>query len=162
MLPLLLILGLLAMPVVEIIVILQIGQVIGVLPTVLLLLFESVLGAVILKREGRHAWRAVRETFDKGQMPDRELADAALVLVGGTLLLTPGFVTDAFGTVLVLPFTRPLVRRLVTSLATRRIESRVRHYATASTYGPYDPGAAAAYDHGHRVVRGNVIHDDTA
>ena len=68
------------------------------------------LGAWLVKREGRRAWEALQETLETGQLPGQELADAALVLVGGTLLLTPGFVTDIFGFFFVLPFTRPLAR----------------------------------------------------
>jgi UPF0716 protein FxsA len=98
-------------PILEIYVIIQIGEVIGGWPTVALLLVESALGAWLIKREGRRAWNALRTAFQTGKMPGRELADAALVLVGGTLLLTPGFITDVFGFFFVLPFTRPLARR---------------------------------------------------
>ena len=90
------------------------------LPTVLLLLVESALGAWLVKREGRRAWTALRFALRTGRLPARELADAALVLVGGTLLLTPGFVTDVAGFFLILPVTRPLARRLLGWLAARR------------------------------------------
>src|SRR3954452_20339246 len=90
-------LALLVVPIVEIYVIIQVGQVIGGWATVALLLVESALGAWLIKREGRRAWNALRTAMQPGRMPGRELADAALILVGGTLLLTPGFVTDIFG-----------------------------------------------------------------
>ncbi|MBE1536276.1 FxsA family protein [Actinomadura algeriensis] len=121
MLPLALVLAFLVLPVLEIFVIIQVGEVIGAWPTVALLVFESLLGGWIMRREGRRAWRALQETFGRGTVPDRELADAALVLIGGTLLLTPGFVTDVFGFAFVLPFTRPLVRTLLTRWAARRM-----------------------------------------
>ena len=85
-----LVLAFIVVPVVEIYVIVQVGQQIGAVPTVLLLLVESLIGAWILKREGGRAWRGINETVSAGQLPHRELADAALVLIGGTLLLTPG------------------------------------------------------------------------
>jgi UPF0716 protein FxsA len=110
----------LLVPVVEIAVIIQVGQLIGVLPTVVLLVVESLLGAWLVKREGGRAWDSLRGTVVAGQMPDVALLDAALVVVGGTLLLTPGFVTDIAGFACVLPFTRPLMRRVVVAALVRR------------------------------------------
>lgn len=118
-------LALLVVPIVEIFVIIQIGQVIGGWPTVALLIVESALGAWIIKREGRRAWNALRTALDTGKMPGRELADGALVLIGGTLLLTPGFVTDIFGFFFVLPFTRPLARRAMTTFFGRRLSTQL-------------------------------------
>lgn len=111
-------------PLAEIYVIVQVGQLIGALPTVLLLLAESLLGAWIVKREGAQAWRALREAIGTARLPSRELADAALVLVGGTLLLTPGFLTDVVGFFFVLPPTRPLARRLLGWALTSRLLGR--------------------------------------
>lgn len=116
-----LVLALIVVPIVEIAVIIEVGSLIGVLPTIVLLLAESLLGAWILKREGARAWRSLRAAAAAGRMPDRELLDGALVLVGGTLLLTPGFVTDLAGFVLVLPFTRPWARVALLRLVTRRM-----------------------------------------
>ncbi len=114
-------LALLLVPIVEIYVIIQVGQVIGGWPTVALLIAESAFGAWLIKREGRRAWAALQSSFETGKMPGRELADGALVLIGGTLLLTPGFVTDIFGFFFVLPFTRPLARRALTAFLGRRV-----------------------------------------
>ncbi len=159
MLPLGLLLAFLAVPIVEIYVILQVGHLIGGWPTVALLVFESLLGAWIVRREGRRAWRALTATLQDGGIPDRELADAALVLVGGVLLLTPGFVTDVFGFLFVLPFTRPVVRRLLTAYAARRVrvaqENAVRSFAGFGAQPRQEPEA----QDGH-VVRGEVIEDD--
>jgi UPF0716 protein FxsA len=91
---------------------------------VLLLIVESVIGAWVVKREGRRAWAALRDTTRAGALPGRELIDGALILVGGTLLLTPGFVTDIVGFFLVLPFTRPLARRIVQLEVNRRAARR--------------------------------------
>ena len=122
----LLLVAFLVLPVVEIALIVQVGQLIGVLPTVALLVVESVLGAVLVRREGRRAWRSVRTVLADGRSPEVVLTDAALVLVGGTLLLTPGFVTDVMGFACILPFTRPAVRRLVTRALVRRSSRAAR------------------------------------
>jgi UPF0716 protein FxsA len=112
---------LLVVPLIEIYVIVQVGQVIGAWWTIGLLIVESALGALLVKHEGRRAWRALQSSLDTGKMPGRELADGALVLIGGTLLLTPGFVTDVFGFFFVLPFTRGFARRLLSAFVTRRL-----------------------------------------
>ena len=89
--------GFILVPVLEIYVVVRVAQVIHVWPTVFLLVAESVFGAWLVKREGRRAWRALRQAIGTGKLPSRQLADAALVLAGGTLLLTPGFLTDIVG-----------------------------------------------------------------
>jgi UPF0716 protein FxsA len=126
-----------ALPIVEIYVIIQVGQAIGAVPTIVLLVLESLLGAWLVKHEGRRAWRALTQTLSSGQLPGRELADAALVLVGGTLLLTPGFVSDVFGFFFVLPFTRPIARRLLLWVAARRLASRARRAYAPSRSGVF-------------------------
>ena len=158
-------------PVVEIYVIIQVGQEIGALPTVVLLVAESALGAWLVKREGRRAWEALRTAVGTARLPSSELADAALVLVGGTLLLTPGFVTDAFGFFLILPMTRPLARRALGWLVARRAGAvAVRHFGVGAdgTRGrtgdgwPGGPGAAGGSGGAGpgRVVPGEVVQDD--
>jgi UPF0716 protein FxsA len=152
-----LVVAFLVVPIVEIYVIVQVGQQIGALPTVLLLIFESALGAWIVRHEGRRAWRALQTAVTSGQLPSRELADAALVLVGGTLLLTPGFVTDIVGFFFVLPPTRPLARRLLVWFLARRATVAV------TRFGPIGPGGGPAYRPGPgpgRVVPGEVVRDE--
>ena len=108
-------------PLVEIYVIIQVGQVIGALWTIVLLVVDSILGSWLIRHEGGRAWRALRDALDSGRMPAKELADGALILIGGTLMLAPGFVTDAFGVLMILPVTRPLFRRLLTRLVAARL-----------------------------------------
>lgn len=117
-------LALLVVPVAEIALIVAVGQKIGGWQTIALLLFESALGAYLVKREGRSSWRALQEALNTGRMPGRELADAALVLIGGTLLLTPGFLTDLVGFFFILPFTRPITRRWLQGVVERRLAQR--------------------------------------
>jgi UPF0716 protein FxsA len=117
--PLLVVIFLL-IPVVEIYVIIQVGQLIGPFPTLALLIIESLIGAWLLKREGRAAWISLQRAVASGRMPTQELVDAGLVLVGGTLLLAPGFITDVVGFFFILPPTRPLTRRLLLWWLVRR------------------------------------------
>ncbi|TMR89504.1 FxsA family protein [Nonomuraea basaltis] len=156
---LLLFLAFLVVPILEIWLLIQVGSVIGGPATVALLIADSLLGAWIVRREGRRAWRALQEALQSGRMPDRELADGGLILVGGALLLTPGFFTDVFGFLCVLPFTRPMMRRLGAWF----FERRVKKLAASSPYAnlfPPGPGSQARPDAGGRVVHGEVIRED--
>lgn len=108
-------------PLVEIWAILQVGQLVGPWWTIVLLVLDSLVGAWLIKREGGRAWQALRVALQSGRMPARELADGALILIGGTLMLSPGFVLDLAGILLILPFTRPVARRLLTSVVERRL-----------------------------------------
>ena len=132
-------LALLVVPIVEIAVIVQVGQLIGFWPTLVLLLVESALGAWLVKREGRRAWQALRGAVRTGHLPGRELTDAALVLIGGTLLLTPGFVTDVVGFFFVVPFTRPIARRAVQAYAARHATGYVVGRTGSSGHGAATP-----------------------
>jgi UPF0716 protein FxsA len=118
--PALLVVALVVVPLVEIYVLVQVGQVIGALPTIALLVVMSVVGAWLLRREGARTWRAFRDATAAGRVPAREVADGALVIFGGALLLTPGFATDALGLLCVLPPTRAVLRRALTGLVAKR------------------------------------------
>ena len=107
----LLILLLIVVPLAELWVILQVADGIGVVPTVLTLLAVSILGGWLLKREGVATWRRLRATMSRGELPANEVVDGALILMGGALLLTPGFLTDIVGLLFVFPVTRAVVRR---------------------------------------------------
>jgi UPF0716 protein FxsA len=102
-------------PIVEIYVIVKVGEAIGVLPTIALLLADAVLGSLLLRHQGRGAWRRFNLALAERRFPGREVADGLLIAVGGTLLLTPGFVTDIGGLALLIPPSRAAVRRVLRS-----------------------------------------------
>ena len=108
-------------PILEIYVLIQVGQLIGLLPTLGLLLVEAVLGVWLLKREGGRAWQALNAAIGTGRMPSQQLADGALILVGGALLILPGFVTDVLGFLCLFPLTRPLARKVLAFVVARRV-----------------------------------------
>jgi UPF0716 protein FxsA len=116
----LLILLFILVPIAEIYVIIQVGQAIGPLPTIALLIVDSLLGAWLLRRQGRLAWLAFRDALAVGRMPHREILDGVMVILGGAFLLTPGFLTDIVGVVLLIPPTRRVIGRWVTRAALRR------------------------------------------
>ena len=101
-----------ALPIFEIYLLIQVGDRIGVVPTVAILVVEAVVGGWLMRREGSRAWKALDGAFRSGRVPTGELADAALVLVGGVLLMLPGFVSDVLGLFFLIPFTRPFARKV--------------------------------------------------
>jgi UPF0716 protein FxsA len=121
-------------PILELFVIIQVGEAIGVLPTIALLIIDSILGSVLMRSQGRLAWRRFNAALAEGRIPHREVLDGALVIFGGALLLTPGFISDVLGIILLLPPTRALARALVA----RRLLPRI----VINRFGA--PAAAAA------------------
>jgi UPF0716 protein FxsA len=109
----LLILLFIVVPIAEIYVIIQVGQAIGALWTIALLIADSILGSMLMRSQGRLAWRRFNEAIAAGRPPAREVLDGAMVIFGGAFLLSPGFLTDILGVILLLPPTRAVVRRLL-------------------------------------------------
>jgi UPF0716 protein FxsA len=159
-------LALLVVPVVEIAAIIAVGRVIGGWQTLLLLVLESLLGAWIVKREGGRTWAALQEALRSGRMPSRQLSDAALVLIGGTLLLTPGFVTDIVGFFFILPMTRPITRTWLENVVARRLLGPMGEWpgtaGRAGSGGGPAPGGTAPRSSGGRpdVIQGEVVDPD--
>jgi UPF0716 protein FxsA len=108
-------------PIAELAVLIQVGQLIGVWWTIALLLADAVLGTLLWRSQGRAAWRRFNAAVSEGRVPHREVLDGVLVIFGGALLLTPGFITDIFGFLFLFPPTRVLVRRLLVRRATLRV-----------------------------------------
>lgn len=100
-------------PIVELAAIIQVGREIGVWWTIGLLVADSVLGSLLMRAQGRAVWRRFAEATRAGRPPAREVLDGALIIGGGALLLTPGFITDLLGLLLLLPPSRAVVRRIL-------------------------------------------------
>jgi UPF0716 protein FxsA len=127
-------------PVAEVFVAIQVAGAIGWLLTVLLLIASWPAGSWALRSQGRAAWTRLRAELDAGRPPGRAVLDGALILIGGMLLIIPGFITDALGIILLLPPTRALARRLVT----RRLQASAIHRAVR--FGPRQRPRGRRYD----------------
>lgn len=130
---LLLIAVFIVVPIAELYVIIELSGAIGPGPTVFLLLFDSILGALLLRSQGRGAWVALNRALSESRVPAKEVLDGALIIVGGALLLTPGFLTDIVGLALLIPPARAIVRGMTKGVVLRRYTAVPR--AAAWGYG---------------------------
>jgi UPF0716 protein FxsA len=110
-------------PILEIYVIIQVGQAIGAWWTIALLIADSIAGSLLMRSQGRAAWRRFQLALAEGRMPAREVLDGVLVIFGGAFLLTPGFCSDIVGALLLIPPTRAVIRRLLVRRFTLRMLS---------------------------------------
>lgn len=133
----LLLVAFLVVPVAELWVVLRVADVIGGWETIGLLIVMSFVGSWLVKREGARAWGAFQTAMKEGRVPAKETADGALVILGGALLLTPGFLTDVLGVLCLLPPTRVVVRRTLLRFA-------LRHNPVYETYDTARTVAGAA------------------
>jgi UPF0716 protein FxsA len=130
-----------AVPLLELYVIIRVGEVIGALPVIALLLLDSILGAALLRSQGRAAWRRFNFALSEGRVPHRETFDGVMVIFGAALLLTPGFLTDIVGLCFLIPPTRALVRRGLTLIALRRFSMGQRVVFWTAGRAARRPGA---------------------
>jgi len=119
-----LMLAFIAVPLVELAILIKIGQYLGVMGTLGVVVLTGLLGSALAASQGSRALRQIREDMMAGRMPAQSILDGALVLAAGLLLLTPGLLTDSVGFFLLLPPGRRLLRRLLT----RRLRSKVQNY----------------------------------
>ena len=114
-----------ALPLTELYLIYKVGDAIGILPTILLLAADSVLGSLLLRSQGRAVWRRFNDALAAGRMPHREVQHGVAVIFGGAFLITPGFLTDVLGLALLLPPTRAMLLRVGARVLARRMERRM-------------------------------------
>ena len=107
------------LPIAELWVIIQVGDLIGIWPTLALLLVDGLLGAALLRSQGRSAWLRFQEALARTRMPVKEVYDGAAIIFGAALLMTPGFITDVFGFLLLIPPSRAALRQLLVAVARR-------------------------------------------
>ena len=134
-----LLLALLCVPLLELYVIIQVADGVGTGQTILLLIAVSVVGAWMVRRSGLGVLNQIRARLSRGELPAGELVDGMLILVAGALMLTPGFLTDAVGLLLLFPPTRLVVRSLL-----------MRHFTKKITVGGWSagPGGQGGYGYG--------------
>ena len=154
--PLLLLLVIfIVVPLAELYLILEVGQAIGAPLTILILAVDSIVGWLLLKSQGRAVWRRFNETMAAGKMPHREVLDGVMVIFGGAFLITPGFITDVFGILLLLPPSRYVIRRFLVRVLGGRVAIGVAGAATRGRpRGGFDvEGTATEVDQDHLEPR---------
>ncbi len=134
-------------PILELYVIIQIGGLIGVWPTIALLLADAVLGSLLLRHQGRGAWERFNKAIAERRFPGREVADGLLIAIGGTLLLAPGFLTDIVGLIFLIPPTRAIVRHLLKGVFGKRFV--VMGGPAGAAYGAYGAADSARRAYGY-------------
>ncbi len=144
----LVVVGFILLSVAEVWLLTAVGARIGVWWTLAILAAEALIGSWLMLREGRKAWAALTGAYTTGKMPTGHLADAALILVGGVMLILPGFFSDILGLICLLPLTRPLARRLIGSLIAR--QAAKQGLDVNSLRARFGPGT---------VIRGETVAD---
>jgi UPF0716 protein FxsA len=128
-----------ALPFVDLVLLLRVGSLLGFWPTVALTLAMGALGAWLAKREGLRVWRAWSLALSELRAPEQGIIDGVLVIAGGALLMAPGVLTDVVGFAFLIPPTRKQIAALVRRAVDRRIARGSIHVVT-SGFGPFSPG----------------------
>ena len=146
------------MPVVEMTVLIKVGTLIGVLPTILFVLLTAVIGASLLKRQGLSTLMRANQRMSAGEMPAKEVAEGFLLAIGGALLLTPGFVTDAVGFALLMPGIRGM---MIGQLMKKMVVTGAQQFTQSSSFGSAGFGGSgfdgAGSGRGSRHEGGDII-----
>lgn len=115
-------------PLLELAVLIKVGGAIGALPTILLVVGSAILGSILLRVAGIATAFRARERLARGELPEQEMLEGLMIAVGGGLLLLPGFISDIFGILCLIPFTR---RMFVSKVRRRAAEQAMRQRAFA-------------------------------
>ena len=142
----------LATPIIEIAVFIEVGGFIGLWPTIGIVIFTAVLGAFLWKRQGLAVMASAQEALNRGELPMAEVMDGAFLLVAGALLLTPGFVTDAFGFMLFVPAFRHFLARAVFN----RMRKSGKVHVHVSGGGPRGPSGPGGPQGGGTIIDGDA------
>jgi len=109
-------------PLVELMLLIEIGKAIGTLEVIMLTIVTGVAGAALAKWQGLSVLRKMQQEMAEGRMPASNLMDGVMILAGGILLLTPGVLTDLFGLFLLIPWTRLLIKKLLIKWMAQKIQ----------------------------------------
>ncbi|HEO8420009.1 MULTISPECIES: FxsA family protein [Niallia] len=118
--------GLLLLPIIELIIFLLAGNLIGIPETLFVVIGTGILGAILLKKQGLKAIRNVQVQLNQGIMPGDAILDSFCVLIGGVLLLFPGFLTDIVGAIMLIPPTRRIIKVLLMKGIQRKLQKKNR------------------------------------
>ena|ERR1700757_2328810 len=129
-------------PILELFVLIQVAEAIGILYTLVLLVMSWPLGSWAIRSQGRKAWIAFATAIAEGRTPAREVIDGGLILLGGLLLMIPGFVTDAIGVLFLLPPTRALLRSVTLRSLQNTLIVRAARFSTRARQ-PHDVDSTA-------------------
>jgi UPF0716 protein FxsA len=144
-------------PILEMVVLIEVGGIIGALPTILLVVLTATIGIWLLKLEGIATFNRFQQKMATGQLPETELLEGIMLLVGGALLLTPGFVTDAVGFTCLLPgLRRPIARWIMRQTVFRAFGAFQPGNATFHT--SFDAGKPSGTD--QRTIEGEYRKED--
>lgn len=152
------------MPIVEIALLLEVGDMIGGWNTVAVVIITAFVGASLVKQQGLQTFMSAQQKMQTGQIPSQEVAEGLLLLVAGVLLVTPGFVTDCIGLLFSLPFTRPVIA----TYFAKHILSNVKVHSQFSPGGHYQQNAQqhfrddfqpshSQYSHTENAAEDNII-----
>jgi len=144
-----------AIPVIELVLFYHIGSKIGLLPTFATVVITGILGAYLTKQQGLRTWRKFQSTSASGQLPANEVIDGLLILIAGAVLLTPGFLTDAVGFLLLIPFVRAAIRSQIAGKLKDKVQVVGQRY-------PFPSGTNPPSQSGERVATGRVIDSNSS
>jgi len=115
----------LVIPVVEIFILIKAGEIIGIFPTIILVVLTAVIGAALLRQQGLSTLARFQENMSQGKLPAQELIEGILLAVGGALLMTPGFVTDTIGFLCLLPFSRKFIATTIMKNSAAKVSAKM-------------------------------------
>lgn len=143
-----------AVPLVELVFLLQVGSKIGLFPTITVIVVTGAIGATLTRRQGMQTLSRYQEALSQGRIPHQELLEGLLILIAGAVLLTPGFLTDAAGFLLLIPSIREAIRKRLTQKIMEKIGAQPDITASESKE-PGSTGAAKTVD-----IEAEIINPD--
>lgn len=124
----------LVIPILEIFLLIQVGGIIGTFPTIILVVLTAVIGAGLLRQQGLATLARLQQSMSQGKLPAQEMIEGVLLAVGGALLMTPGFVTDTFGFLCLLPFSRKFIASQIMKNSATKLGAQMGGFAQGKTW----------------------------
>lgn len=112
-------------PIIEIYLLIEVGSRIGTLNTIIVIFLTAIVGASMVQHQGLGVMRRMQQNINEGVSPAEEMVNGVMLLIAGILLITPGFFTDAIGFLMVIPFTRNLIKKIARRIIDKKVSSGV-------------------------------------